>query len=135
MPGSSASAACGPPDLARAREEHQQVAVLVVAQHAADRARDLRRERPIVGRGQVLDRDVEHPALAADDVAARGNRATGSASSVADIAHDGQVGAVGLAQPAQPGQREIGGDVALVKLVEHDRADARAGAAPPACAG
>ena len=59
-----------PPDLARAREEHQQVAVLVVAQKPADRAGDLRRQRPVVGRGQVLDLDVEHPALAADDGAA-----------------------------------------------------------------
>ncbi len=112
-----------PPDLARAREEHQQVTVLVVAEKSADRARDLRRQRPIVGRGQVLDRDVEHPALAADDVAAdeigdrvgverRGHR------------HHGQVRAVGLAQPAQPGEGEIGGDVALVQLVEHDHADA-----------
>ena len=38
--------------------------------------------------------------------------------------HDGQVGPVGLAQAPQPGEREIGRDVALVKLVEHDGADA-----------
>ena len=37
---------------------------------------------------------------------------------------DRQVGAIGLAQPAQPGEREVGRDVALVQLVEHDRADA-----------
>ena len=133
MPGHVRERRLGALDLAGARQEHQHVAVLVVAQHAAHRARHLRGQRPIVGRGQVLDRDVEHAALAADDVAAeevgdrigverRGHR------------HHGQIGPVGLAQAAQPGEREIGRDVALVELVEHDGADAgqpRRGQQPP----
>ena len=113
----------GAPDLARARQEHQHVAVLLVAEHAPHRAGDLLRERPIVGRGQVLDRDVEQPALAAHHAPPR-KSATGSASSVADIATIARSG-VGLAQPPQPGEREVGRDVALVQLVEHDRADRR----------
>ena len=114
----------GPPDLARAGQEDQQIAVLVVPEDAADGARDLRGERPIVVMGQMLDGDVEHPPLAADGLAAqkirdrirverRGHR------------HDRQIGTIGLAQPAQPRQRQVGRDVALVQLVEHDRAHLR----------
>ncbi len=107
-------------DVAGAGEKHQHVAVGLVAQHAADRSRDLGGQRPIVvGRG-VFDRDVEHPPLAAHDI---------GAEEVADrIGVDGrrhrdhrQVAPFTLAQPPQPGQRDIGGDVALVQLVEHDR--------------
>ena len=57
-------------DLAGARQKHQQVAVRLLAQHAAHGARHLRGQRPIVGVGQVLERDLEHASLAADHVAA-----------------------------------------------------------------
>ncbi len=36
-----------------------------------------------------------------------------------------QLGSRGLTQPAQPGQRQVGGDVPLVNLVDDDRGDAR----------
>ena len=76
------------------------------------------------GAGQVIDRDVEHAALAADDVAAQevGDRIGVERRGHRDDAPD-RDGRASRSRRSQR-QREIGRDVALVKLVEHDGADA-----------
>ena len=55
----------------------------------------------------------------------RGSAATGAASSVADMTTSFRSGRRGALEPAQEREREVAVEVALVELVEDDRADRR----------
>ena len=120
-----------PADLGGAGEKDQQIAVGLLAQELPDRPRNPPLERAVVGglrHRQVLDGHVEHPPFAS-----HGGRPAGIAGQKrahrfglqrGRHGHHGELGAGPFPQPSQPGERQIGGHVPLVKLVEHDGRDA-----------
>ena len=110
------------PDLAGPGQEHQHVTVEPVLRDAADRGGDLAAERPIVGLLDVLDRDLERPALGPHDRGAEERRDRLGVERRRHH-HQAQLGPP-RAQPGDQRQREIAVEVALVKLVDDHAADA-----------
>ena len=110
----------GAPDLARTRQEHEDVAIQAVDDELPHGRRDLRRERAIVRGRDVLDRDVEEATLRPEDGRAevprerrrRERRAHG---------HDQQVRARRSTQAFHQRQRHVALQVPLVELVQDDR--------------
>ena len=129
--GSSASAAWARRISPAPGKKHQQVTVRLLAQELPDRARDPSLERAVVARlrhWQVLDRDVEPPPFAPHRGRLAGiaseKRAHRLGLQRRRHGHDGEIRAGPFPQPAQPGERQIGGHMPLVQLVEHDGGDA-----------
>ena len=108
-----------PADLGRAGQKDEHVAVEALEDEPAHGRRHLRGQRTVVGRGQVLDCDVEALAFAAQDrrtqIAARG-----SVASVALIATMRRSGRRVAAEPLDQRQRHVALQVPLVELVEDD---------------
>jgi hypothetical protein len=110
------------PDLAGARQEHEHVPVETLADEAPHGRRDLEREGPVIGRGEVLDGDLEALALRPQD---------GTPQVVGDRPglqrgghHDQRQIRPFLLQPAQERERDVAVQMPLVKLVEEDRGHA-----------
>ena len=124
----------GPADLERPGEEDEHVALEPVADEPPHRRRDLDLERPIVGAREVLDGDVEEPALGAEH---RRLEEGGDRGALERRRHhpDAEVGPRGALQRAQERESDVALEVALVELVEQDGADAgeAAIAEEPAC--
>ena len=115
-----------PADLRRARQEHEDVALDLLPAQAPHRARDEVLEPVLprrVLRREVLDGDLEAPPLGPERP---GAEVAGHGRGVEGRRHrdELQVGARGALEAPQQREREIALQVALVELVEHDRADA-----------
>ncbi len=106
-------------DLGRARQEHQYVALRTWDRQPADGGGDLVREPTVVGSIEVLDLDRETPAFAADH---RRAQLLGEGARVEGGGHDHELEARQEALRQRQGQ--IARQVALVELVEHERAHA-----------
>ena len=116
-------------DLGGAGQEHEHVARRRLAEDAAHRrARPGRRAGPGARppRREVVDRDLEAPPLGAERAGAEEPR---DRRGVERRRHrdEPEVGARGVLEAPQEREREVALEVALVELVEHDRADAGQG--------
>jgi hypothetical protein len=109
----------GPADLAGARQEDQDVPHQALPAEPARRGRDSLGQGPVVRRLRVLDVHGKDAAVAAHR---RTAQEVCNRLAVQGCGHHGQaqVGTLAVLEPGEQGQRQVGGQVAFVKLVEQD---------------